>query len=62
MAPSPPAPAQFSNSVQPPSRVIESPQLKSKLFIKATAPSGASAKALWDEGLERRGEICSVGT
>jgi hypothetical protein len=50
MAPSPRIPvpllppAQLSNSVQPPSRVMESPQLKSKLFVKVTAPSGASAK------------------
>jgi hypothetical protein len=50
MAPSPriprpllPSPLSY-NSVQAPSRVMESPQLKSKWFSKATAPSGASAK------------------
>ena len=42
--PGPLLPAQFSNAVQPPSRVMQSPQLKSKLFSETTAPSGASAK------------------
>ena len=32
-----------------------------ELFIKATAPSGASAKTLRDEGFERRGEIWFCG-
>ena len=47
MAPSPRIPRPLLlpplsyNSVQAPSQVMESPQLKSTLFSKATAPSGA---------------------